>query len=343
MKKNVGVLYEFNGSPMVDKFTEFKADLFGVGTTPAIVMDKAVTTGVSVTGATTTGVLVTGNATDAFKTLTGTFTRGINIGGTVATGISIGSTSVTAIDITACAGRAIRVGTKGTTYANSTALQITSIGGVLDTDPARNYLVGVFTKVSGDESAAPTDDLGCAWFRNRIDKGATTPAGYSVYGVKSQLRIYADTALATSVSNWAAAGMLGVLEVSGATTTFASGCIAAAVYGNVALSATSVIASGAIVAAVVACGASAAITNTGKAYYGVHIEANTVAFDAGIHFGATLTHALQFATSDKTAGAYVAEITFDAKADGMIKIDVAGTDYYIPFWNAAGLDNEWAD
>jgi hypothetical protein len=57
----------------------------------------------------------------------------------------------------------------------------------------------------------------------------------------------------------------------------------------------------------------------------------------------SFTHAIKFAHADKSEGAYVATITFDATADGMIKIDVGGTDYYIPFWNAAGLDNEWAD
>ncbi len=69
--------------------------------------------------------------------------------------------------------------------------------------------------------------------------------------------------------------------------------------------------------------------------------------DVGILFegssGGNITHAFKFAANDKTEGAYVAEITFDATSDGMIKIDVAGTDYYIPFWNAAGLNNEWAD
>jgi len=69
--------------------------------------------------------------------------------------------------------------------------------------------------------------------------------------------------------------------------------------------------------------------------------------NAGLYLsgGATtsIKHAIKFAHNDKSEGAYVATITFDPTADGMVKIDVAGTDYYIPFWNAAGLDNEWAD
>jgi hypothetical protein len=265
----------------------------------------------------------------------------------VTTAIKIDSSALTTagIDIVTVGGRAIRVGTKGTTYANSTALPITSVGGVLDTDPAKNYMVGVFTKVSASETTTSTDDLGSAWFRTRVDKGITIGASYSLYGVKSQLRIYADTALATSISNWAAAGLLGVLEVSGATTTFQSGCIAGAVYGNVSLTTTTVISSGAIVAALVARGSSAAITNTGNAYYGLHITAVTTAFDAGIHFGATLTHALKFAAGDKTCGLYLASITkaSTTTAQGLIKIDVAGTNYYICVYGDAGIDNEWAD
>ena len=181
--------------------------------------------------------------------------------------------------------RAISVGTKGTTYANSTALAITSLGGTLDTDPGSNYKVGVFTKVSGNESVGATDDLGSAWFRTRVNTGATTPAGYSLYGVKSQLRIYstATGTLNSTINNWAAAGELAVLEVSGATTTFSSGCVAAALFANVSLTTTSVIASGAVVAAVVANSGSAAITDTGVAYFGVYVgKTGAVAFDAGL-------------------------------------------------------------
>ena len=200
----------------------------------------------------------------------------------------------TVIDIPATTTRAIRIGTKGTSYALSTALPITSIGGTLDAEPANNYLVGVFTKVQGNESTGATDDLGSAWFRTRTDTAVTTPAGYSLYGVKSQLRIYSTaSAGATTINNWAAAGMLGVLEVSGAATTFASGCIAAAVYGNVALGTGSVIASGAVVSAVAAISASSAMTDTGAAYFGVYVgKSGAVAFDAG----------LKIATSSCTTG-----------------------------------------
>jgi len=274
MKQVIKNLYTLKGGEAQERTNELKS-LLGLGSAATgIVLADALATEISITGASTTAVSVSG-----------TSTTGISVSGACTTGLSITGVSTTAaIDITSCSGRAIRVGTKGTSYGNSTALAITSIGGTLDTDPAKNYMVGVFTKVQGNESTGATDDLGSAWFRTRTDTGVTTPAGYSLYGVKSQLRIYsASSAGATSISNWAAAGMLGVLEVSGAATTFASGCIAAAVYGNVALGTGSVIASGAVVAAIAAISASSAMTDTGAAYFGVYIGiSNAVVFDVGL-------------------------------------------------------------
>ncbi len=56
-----------------------------------------------------------------------------------------------------------------------------------------------------------------------------------------------------------------------------------------------------------------------------------------------INHVMRFESTAKLDGAIVTTITFDGTADGMFKIDVAGTDYYVPFWEAAGIDNEWAD
>lgn len=188
------------------------------------------------------------------------------------------------INITPSTGRGISIGTKGVDYTAglTSHIPITSLGGTLDVDPLmKNYMLGVFTKVSGDETATPTDDLGSAWFRTMVAKGSTTPAGYSLFGVKSQLRIYSG--VNTTINNWAAAGSLGVLEVSGATTTFSSGAIAAAVYGNVALTTTTVIASGAVVAGVAAISASAVLTNNGV-YCGTYIgKSGAVAFGHGLY------------------------------------------------------------
>jgi hypothetical protein len=275
MKQVIKNLYTLKGGEAQERTNELKS-LLGLGSAATgIVLADDLATEISITGASTTAVSVAG-----------TSTTGISVSGACTTGLSItGVTTTAAIDITSCSGRAIRIGTKGTTYGNSTALAITSIGGTLDTDPAKNYMVGVFTKVQGNESTGATDDLGSAWFRTRTDTGVTTPAGYSLYGIKSQLRIYsASSAGATAISNWAAAGMLGVLEVSGAATTFASGCIAAAVYANVALGTGTTITSGGIVAAIAAISASSVITsNSGAGYLGVYIGiSNAVVFDVGL-------------------------------------------------------------
>lgn len=58
-----------------------------------IVMDGAVTTGLSVTGATTFGVQVTGNASTAFDCQSGSFTTGLSIAGTVTNGIIVGAST----------------------------------------------------------------------------------------------------------------------------------------------------------------------------------------------------------------------------------------------------------
>ena len=44
-------------------------------------------------------------------------------------------------------------------------------------------------------------------------------------------------------------------------------------------------------------------------------------------------------------GAYATAVAItDADdADGVIKIDVAGTHYYVPFYDASVIDKEWAD
>jgi hypothetical protein len=190
------------------------------------------------------------------------------------------SYSDTAISITGCTYRGLSIGSKGKSTDGSLPITATL---AFDTEPANNYLLGVFSKVASTAASA-TDDLGSAWLRTRVNAGMATNASYALWGVKSQLRIYASAGLATTVSNWAAAGLMGVLEVSGVTTTFASGCVAAAVFANVALTTTTVIASGAVVAGVAINTASAAITDTGVAYYGLHIGnySSVIAFDVGI-------------------------------------------------------------
>lgn len=68
--------------------------------------------------------------------------------------------------------------------------------------------------------------------------------------------------------------------------------------------------------------------------------------DANVAGGVTrIDHVFNFLNADESDGVLVAAITITdgGNADGMIKIECAGTDYYIPFYAADGVDNEWAD
>ena len=305
MKLNA--LYGLSGNPADAPFAEFKKDLFSSGNTPAMSIDTAsanglsitaaMTTGIRITAATTTGILLSSTAADGIS-ITGVCTDGIHIS-SACTGNAIhlsgnsavgtlygGAFTQAAIYISSTASRGLSIGVKGKSSDGS--LPITAVL-PFDTEPANNYLLGVFSKVATTAVGA-TDDLCSAWLRTRVDVGMATNAAYSLSGAKLQLRIYAVGGSATTISNWAAAGVLGVLEVSGATTTFASGCVAAAGYFNVALTTTTVIASGAVVAGVVINTNSAAITNTGAAYYGLYIQdyvGGKVDFDAGVKIAAS--------------------------------------------------------
>ena len=251
------------------------------GVSITVATTKTLTTGMSLSGA---GTITTGLLLDATA-----FGTAVSISGASAYGISIsGAATSAAIYISATSSRAILIGNKGSTYANSTAIAISSIGGTLDTEPGNNFLMGVFSKVATSETTTSTDDLGSAWFRTRVNTGITIGANYSLYGARGQLRIYATGGAATSISNWAASGLMGVLEVSGATTTFQSGCVAAAGYFNVSLTTTTVLASGAVIAGVVINTGSAALTDTGAAYFGLYVQnyaAVAVNFDVAIKVG----------------------------------------------------------
>jgi hypothetical protein len=257
MKRVVDALYGLKGYPNAAYFTAFKTDLMANGSTPAITMNTAVTNGISVTGVTTNAFRVT-SASAVGLSLSGAFTSA-------------------AISVTATASRGLSIGTKGKSSDGSLAITATL---PFDTEPANNYLLGVFSKVASTAVSA-TDDLGSAWIRTRLNAAMATNAGYSLYGAKTQLRIYGGTT--TTVSNWAAAGVLSVLEVSGASTTFASGTVAAAGYFNVSLTSDATIALGAVVAGVAINSAGTGVTDTGVAYYGAYIKkAGSTAFDAGI-------------------------------------------------------------
>ncbi len=63
----------------------------------------------------------------------------------------------------------------------------------------------------------------------------------------------------------------------------------------------------------------------------------------GINFTGTITHAFDFNSIDGSNGAKVTDaIGAGANAfQALVKIDINGTPYYIPAWNAGGVDDEW--
>jgi len=324
-RENIQKFYSLGGGVNQAEMLSWQNDLFkygavlGTAVTTAILVSAATTTAISVTGTAADGILISGVCTDGIHISSACTANAINLSGASAVGVSLsGAFTTAAIDITATAGRGIRIGTKGKAADGSLPITATL---PFDTDPANNYLLGVFSKVA-TTAAAATDDLGSAWLRTRVNAGMGTKSSYSLYGAKSQLRVYADTALATTINNWVAAGILGVLEVSGATTTFASGAVAAAGYFNVALTTTSVIASGAVVAGVVINTHSAAITNTGSAYFGLYIQdyaGGKVDFDAGVKIADSCC------TIGVSIGACSSGISFDGAIAAGNCIDFAGT------------------
>ena len=74
--------------------------------------------------------------------------------------------------------------------------------------------------------------------------------------------------------------------------------------------------------------------------YGIYLNSVTgSSWTNGITFDGTLTNVLDFAEADGTNGAKagVGTITVPGTTSAMIKIDIAGTTYYIPAYNAAAL------
>lgn len=71
---------------------------------------------------------------------------------------------------------------------------------------------------------------------------------------------------------------------------------------------------------------------------------------AGIEFdvdasGSQILHALKFTSGDKKDGAYTASttITSSGTSQGVIKIDVGGTDRYVPYYDAGNISTSWTD
>ncbi len=112
MKRVVDVLYGLKGYPNAARFTDFKTDLFANGSTPAIVMDTASTTGISVTAACTTGLLISGACSSDGISITGICADAIHISGAnTANAIHISGDQAVAIlfDVTAAATDGLKI------------------------------------------------------------------------------------------------------------------------------------------------------------------------------------------------------------------------------------------
>ena len=69
-------------------------------------------------------------------------------------------------------------------------------------------------------------------------------------------------------------------------------------------------------------------------------------FTSGVRFDGTITNVLTFADEDGTNGATADgaddfyAVTTPQTADGLIQVDIAGTSYWIPVYDAASVTNE---
>lgn len=78
---------------------------------------------------------------------------------------------------------------------------------------------------------------------------------------------------------------------------------------------------------------------------GIHLEgqdSSTSAITNAVSLVGTITNVLDFDENDGSQGAKVVQATMDGDvADALLKIDIAGTPYYVPAFNAAGITGEW--
>jgi hypothetical protein len=346
MKRQVDVLYGLKGTPNTSRFTAFKTDLFANGSTPAITVDTASTNGVSVTAATTTAIRNTGACTTGLL-LSGTATNQISITGAATNGISIAPTAATTC--------AILIGT-----SISAGMVMTS---------TKNGLIRAFGEVA--TTAALSNDIRGGWFRVRQNADVDLTGGYSVVGVQGSAKMYGGSGT-TATTLWCHSGVHGIFESDGvsAATVLSTGRVSG-VMGTLGLAANFTIASGAVAAALIAFSTTASATTATGSYAGLYvavdtgakaftnaIEIATSAAATGVKIG-TCTTGVDLAGTHTTAinitaAANVTNLfAFNAVAgcvrsvdvnpaddpsdgglgaDGCLKIDIGGLDYFIPIF-----------
>jgi len=276
---------------------------------------------------------------------------GIIIENVAGTGILISSDCATAaLNITGTGNaRSIMVGA----FGQSSNITISS---------TNNYQFGCFTRVSASE-ATSSNELRSGWFRTRVDAdmdvGSNANWGYGVTGLESQLKFYGGTS-DTDVFSWQASALWAQLETDGADSVhFENGCVAAAVFANVGLTATSAgyttIQTGAVACGVAINSNTATnVTATGD-FVGLYIYHDNTALkdfergifidtscaDTGIYIGACDTLGINVAGDCQTALTIAAQTTSGINiATGQVTgINIAGTCSTAGI-NMAGLDTD---
>jgi len=258
-------------------------------------------------------------------------TGGIDMQSTTsAIGIDLGGTFTTAainIDGTLTGGRALRIGKKaldGTSTDGSLAIS-TDVAGI-DTEPANNYMFGLFTKVASDHSAI-TDELRSGWIRTRVNDGChvgqSAGYGFGVCGAEIQLKVYATSA-ATNMYSWQNSAVWAQLETQGASgINFKSGSYTQCVLANVGLTSTTTIDSGATVAGITinTNTSSTNVTATGG-FYGLliaDISPTHLDFQSGIYIQDDV------ATTGMTIGNCTTGISLNGDMTDAIKIAGSNT------------------
>lgn len=319
MRVVIDKLYSIQGKPDGTMFAQLKTDLFGNGSTPAMVMDSAVTTGISITGATTNGF-----------TISGTSTTGVTISGATTTGISI-----TPAAAPTCA---ILIGT--------------SISAGIPMTSTKNGLIRAFGEIQATE--ALSNDIRGAWFRVRQNANCDLTGGYSVVGVQGSCKAYGHGS-GTTTTLWNHSGVYGSFESDGvASSNVASTGRIAGVMGVLGLGDNFTISSGGTAAALMALSvtnSSATATGTFAGVY-VGVNAGSKAFTNGIEIQAsavtngisisTCTAAMTLAGTitnaiDVTAAATLTNLVkFNAIAGCVVSTDVNPKD--VPSTGGLGAD-----
>jgi hypothetical protein len=76
--------------------------------------------------------------------------------------------------------------------------------------------------------------------------------------------------------------------------------------------------------------------------YALWVDSTNGSWTNGLSLNGAVTNVLDFENNDGTNGAKAGDATMDGDvADALIKIDIGGTAYYIPAFNAAGITGEW--